>query len=269
MNIESLINTYGTYIYNYALKLSCHPTAAEDLLQETFINAWQKIDTLKNEDAIKPWLRKICFNNFLMKERKNKNYNELLYDDIKFLENDSHLFTNITPKPEDEVIVEETIRELQNGCFLAMVRRLTLHQRIAFSLIDMFGLSLDEVSSLLAISKSATKGLLYRAHMNLDSFFHNHCNLLNINNPCSCKAWIEFSKNRDKLQEDANKHKLISKLDYTKSNYIFNEKVRSKVNFLYKNMPDKKPSSNWYKEVINALNGAVITNEMDEINIID
>ncbi len=52
-----------------------------------------------------------------------------------------------------------------------MVRYLTLHQRIAFSLIDMFGLSLDEVSSLIGISKSATKGLLYRAHMNLDSFF--------------------------------------------------------------------------------------------------
>lgn len=256
MNIDFLINTYGTYIYNYALKLSCHPTAAEDLLQETFINAWQKIDTLENEDAVKSWLRKICFNNFLMKERKNKNYSELLYDDIHLLEKDSYLFTSITPKPEDEVIVEETIRELQNGCFLAMVRRLTLHQRIAFSLIDMFGLSLDEVSSLLDISKSAAKGLLYRAHMNLDSFFHNHCNLLNVNNPCSCKAWIEFSKNRDRLQKDANKHKLISKLDYTKTNYIFNEKVRSKINFLYKNMPDKKPTNEWYKDVINALNEA-------------
>lgn len=254
MDIEILINTYGTYVYNYALKLSCHPSVAEDLTQETFIRAWQKISTLENSNAIKSWLRKICFNNFLMKERKSQNYNELLYDDIYLLEKEGHLFKANLPKPEDEVIVEETIRELQNGCFLAMVRRLTLHQRIAFSLIDMFGLSLDEVSKLIGISKSATKGLLYRAHMNLDSFFHNHCNLLDINNPCSCKAWLEFSKTRDDLQKNSNKHKLITKLDYTESNYTFNTEVRNKINFIYTNMPDRKPSKEWYEEVINVMN---------------
>lgn len=254
MDIEILINTYGTYVYNYALKLSCHPSVAEDLTQETFIRAWQKISTLENSNAIKSWLRKICFNNFLMKERKSQNYSELLYDDIYLLEKEGHLFKANLPKPEDEVIVEETIRELQNGCFLAMVRRLTLHQRIAFSLIDMFGLSLDEVSKLIGISKSATKGLLYRAHMNLDSFFHNHCNLLDINNPCSCKAWLEFSKTRDDLQKNSNKHKLITKLDYTESNYTFNTEVRNKINFIYTNMPDRKPSKEWYEEVINVMN---------------
>lgn len=159
------------------------------------------------------------------------------------------------------MIVEETIRDLQNGCFLAMVRRLTLHQRIAFSLIVMFGLSLDEASELIGVSKSAAKGLLYRAHMNLDSFFHNHCNLLDTNNPCSCKAWIEFSKTRSDLQKSSNAHKMIAKLDYTKSNYKFNEEVRKKINYLYKNMPDKKPSNEWYKSVINIINEGYTKNE--------
>lgn len=254
MDIEILINTYGTYIYNYALKLCCHPSVAEDLAQETFISAWAKIETLENSNAIKSWLRKICFNNYLMRERKNKNHSELLYDDINVLEKKGRLFIGNPPNPEDEIIVDEAIRELQNGCFLAMVRRLTLHQRIAFSLIDMFGLSLDEVSTLIGVSKSATKGLLYRAHMNLDSFFHNHCNLLDVNNPCSCKAWIEFSKMRANLQENSSKHKLITKLDYTESNYAFNSEVRSKINFLYKNMPDKKPSKEWYEGVISIIN---------------
>lgn len=254
MDIEILINTYGSYVFNYALKISCDPSIAEDLTQETFISAWQNIKTLEKPNAIKSWLLKICFNNFLMKERKNKNYSELLYDDIILLEKEGQLLAGALPKPEDEVIVEEAIRELQNGCFLAMVRRLTLHQRIVFSLIDMFGLSLEEVSELIGVSKSAAKGLLYRAHMNLDSFFSNHCNLLDVNNPCSCKAWIEFSKTRDNLQKKANKHKLITKLDYTESNYTFNSEVRGKINYLYKNMPSRKPSKEWYEEVIKILN---------------
>lgn len=258
MNVEKLINTYGAYVFNFALKLSCNPSTAEDLAQETFINAWQKIETLENEKAIKAWLRRICFNNFLMNERKNKNHSELLYEDISLLEKEGGLLKNNLPKPEDEVIVEESICELQNGCFLAMVRRLTLNQRIAFSLTDMFGLSLYEVSDILGLSTGAAKGLLYRARMNLDSFFYKHCNLLVVSNPCSCKAWIEFSKTRDNLQKDANKHKLVSKLDYKESNYVFNDEVRGKINFLYKNMPDRKPSKKWYEEVIQIVNEGYI-----------
>lgn len=254
MDIELMMNTYGNYIYNYALKLSCDSNKAEDLTQQTFINAWLKIDTLKNKGSIKAWLRKICYNNFLMEQRKHNTYRELFYEDMELLEREGHLLDNGDKRPEDEVIVEEEIRNLQNGCFLAMVRRLTLNQRIAFSLVDMFGLPLDEVAEILDISKGAVKGLLYRAHMNLDSFFSNHCNLLDINNPCSCKAWIEFVNTRNNLQKNANKHKLINKLDYTQSEYKYNKEVRGKIDYLYKNMPDRKPPEKWYKQVITTIN---------------
>ena len=116
----------------------------------------------------------------------------------------------------------------------------------------MFGLSINDVSNLLNISTGATKGLLYRARMNIDSFFAHHCSILDTTNPCSCKAWIEFSKNRSNMQKDADrkKHKFIKQLDYKKVNYVFNDSVRRKINFLYKNMPQKKPSNDWYKKVI-------------------
>lgn len=254
MKVEELISNYGKYTYNYALKLTCHPNAAEDLCQETFIIAWQKIDTLKNPNAIKAWLRKICFNKFLMNERKkNHNLEQFFYNELEQLEKEGKLYTNSAVKPEDEVIVKESISELQNGCFLAMARRLTLTQRIAFSLVDMFGLSLEEVSEILNISKGAVKGLLYRAHMNLDSFFYNHCNLLDVNNPCSCEAWMKFYNKRENLQNKMQQKKLIKTLNYKEKNYIFNPNVREKINYLYKNIPDKKPSDSWYEGIIETL----------------
>jgi RNA polymerase sigma-70 factor (ECF subfamily) len=64
MEIEQLIKEYGTSIYNYALRLSCHPKDAEDLMQETFINAWRYLEELRDERAVKQWLNSICYHQF-------------------------------------------------------------------------------------------------------------------------------------------------------------------------------------------------------------
>jgi len=205
ITIDQIIQDHGKYIYNYALKLTYHPTDAEDLAQETFIKAWKNLDSLNSEQAIKKWLRTICYHQFLMKIRQKGSRIEELLEDFQILEQEGILLNNSFPNPVNEVLVEEEIKELQNGCFFAMVRKLTLNQRIVFSLVDMYGMQIADVAQILETSVLATKGLLYRARMNIDSFFAGHCNILNINNPCSCKAWITFSSNRNNLQNQTKK----------------------------------------------------------------
>lgn len=251
MVIVEIYNNYYKYIYNYALKLTCHPDDALDITQETFIKAMTNLKTLEHENALANWLRTICFHEFITKIRKDKIYNIVEVDDWDKLEQDGVLLTNVLPTPEDEVIVNEEIKDLQNGCFLAMVRKLSLNQRIVFSLVDMFGLRTDYIAEVLGISKGATKGLLYRARMNIDSFFADHCNIIHEKNPCSCKAWINFSTNRSSLQRKA--HNIVSKLDFEKKNYTYDEEVRRKVLHLYTNMPERQPPVEWYQNVLNIL----------------
>lgn len=249
MNILEIYQNYYQYIYNYALRLSCHPADACDITQETFLTAMEKMDTLQNSDAVAGWLRTICYHRFVDQTRKEKYLVET--EDWEQLEQEGSLLVSQEVQPEEEVIVAEEIRALQNGCFLAMVRKLTLHQRIAFSLVDMYGMKTEHVAELLQISENAAKGLLYRARMNIDSFFADHCDLIRESNPCSCKAWIAFSQKRNAMQQ--NTKKLITKLDYQKSGYVFQENVRKKVYSLYRNMPDQKPSEEWYQELFHIL----------------
>ncbi len=251
MQIEQLIRDYGTSLYNYALRLSCHPKDAEDLVQETFFNAWRHLGELRDEKAAKQWLLKICYHQFLMKIRKTGRYQEELVEEFELLEQEGDALREVFPGPEEEVLVEEAIKELQNGCFLAMVRKLTLNQRIIFSLVDMYGMKTEDVARLLDTSVSAAKGLLYRARMNIDSFYSGHCNLINMQNTCSCKAWIAFAESRDKVQSQTKE--LLEALDYRDKNYRFNPEVRRKIKYLYANMPDKKPSEGWYQRVIDIL----------------
>lgn len=51
--IENIIESYGQYVYNLALKLSANPEYADDLTQETFIKAWLHIKELRSKEAIK------------------------------------------------------------------------------------------------------------------------------------------------------------------------------------------------------------------------
>lgn len=251
MNIRDVYEDYYQYIYNYALKLTCHPEDARDLTQDTFLKAMNKLGTLANEKALASWLRTICFHEFINRTKKDpKKYREVPLD-FEALESDGLRFVEVTPQPDDEIIVEEEIRSLQNGCFLAMVRRLTLHQRIVFSLVDMYGLPIDTVADMMVMSKGAVKGLLHRARMNLDCFFADHCSIIDEKNPCSCKAWLTFSETRSNLQSSA--HKLIHQLDAGEKNSFYNEQVRKKLLFLYANMPEQKPPKEWYQSVLNAL----------------
>ncbi len=247
LSIEIIIMEYGQYIYNLSLKLCANYENAEDLAQETFIKAWKNINTLKQPAAIKKWLRVICINEFRMMLRNKENKN-IYFEDIDQLEHDGSLLIESKSAVIDEIQTSEEVKKLRDGCFLAMTRKLTLNQRITFSLIDMFGLSIKEVSEILDITPKAVKGLLYRARMNLESFFKEHCSFLDINNPCSCEAWASFMQDRAKMQ--AFMKQKIEYLDYRSKGYVYDPDVRNKILHFYGNMPEQRPSNEWFEKVI-------------------
>lgn len=247
MDITEIYEKYYQYIYNYALKLTCHPEDAMDLTQETFLKAMKNLNSLASKNALSSWLRKICFHEFINIAKKNENKYLVDIKDISDLETEYNNRVFDTNTPEKEVIVAEEIQQMQNGCFYAMVRKLSLNQRIAFSLIDMYGMKTSEVASLLNMSENATKALLHRARLNIDAFFSNHCDLLNEKNPCSCRAWINFSLS--KAQNQKQTRKLIERLNYHDTDYTFDEDTRAKIKYLYANMPEWKPTDDWYQKV--------------------
>ncbi|PCJ62093.1 MAG: hypothetical protein COA79_05235 [Planctomycetota bacterium] len=58
-----------SYVYGYVNDFAI----AEDLAQETFVKAYEKLDTLKNKQAFEGWLRSIAKNIALRYLQKNKN----------------------------------------------------------------------------------------------------------------------------------------------------------------------------------------------------
>ena len=180
--------------------------------------------------------------------RKEKREATTYIESVEELERDGTLLADYPPLIMDEVRASEEVANLRNGCFLAMTRKLTLNQRTVFSLIDMFGLPIGEVSQLLDLTPKAGKGLLYRARMNLESFFQGHCSFVDISNPCKCTAWMEFMKDRNTFQEKLRQKKEY--LDYKEKGYVHDPDTSQKILYYYRNMPEQRPPQEWFEGLI-------------------
>lgn len=56
LNPEKWVNEYGDYLYSFAMSRLSSQALAEDLLQETFLSAYQARDSFKGNSNEKTWL---------------------------------------------------------------------------------------------------------------------------------------------------------------------------------------------------------------------
>jgi RNA polymerase sigma-70 factor (ECF subfamily) len=66
------VGEYYPGIYRYLLCLTGNPEAAEDLTQETFLQAWRSLDTFGGRAPLRTWLRRIAHREFLQALRGHR-----------------------------------------------------------------------------------------------------------------------------------------------------------------------------------------------------
>lgn len=128
------------------LRYSKNETEAEDVLQDSFIKAFDKLETFKNEGALGGWLRKITVNTALEFYRKNKIDSQLLTDDIE----------NI----DDEI---NAIQKLELDDLVFKIQQLPTGFRTVFNLYAIEGYNHKEIGELLSISNGTSKSQYSRA----------------------------------------------------------------------------------------------------------
>lgn len=67
-------NRYQQAMYNVALRIVKDSAEAEDIMQESFITAFRKLDSFKGDATFGAWLKRIVTNNSLTQYRKSSRY---------------------------------------------------------------------------------------------------------------------------------------------------------------------------------------------------
>ena len=73
-----LIRRHQSQVRNFLRKLAADPSEADDLAQEAFLHAWDKLQTYSGRGSFIGWLLKVAYTTFLQSKRKSKRYAEVL-----------------------------------------------------------------------------------------------------------------------------------------------------------------------------------------------
>jgi RNA polymerase sigma-70 factor (ECF subfamily) len=159
-----LVTRYEGNIYRLARHITQNPEDAEDVLQETFLKAYEHLRDFQGNSKFYTWLVRIAVNQALMKLRKRKTDASVSLDD-PFDTGEESLVREIAvwdPNPEQTYSQEEIRAILEKA-----VESLPPTFRAVFALRDIEELSTEETAAALNLSIPAVKSRLLRARLRL------------------------------------------------------------------------------------------------------
>jgi RNA polymerase sigma-70 factor (ECF subfamily) len=160
-----LVDAYSGPLYRVALKMLGNASDAEDALQNTFLKAFQHVDTFEGRSSLSTWLYRIVSNEALMMLRKRRpeiNFADSTVEEEDERNYDPVQFTDWCCLPEEEYLSAEARKAMDRA-----VEHLPETLRIVFVLRDIEDLSIQETSQVLGLSETAVKTRLLRARLRL------------------------------------------------------------------------------------------------------
>ncbi|MBK7451793.1 MAG: sigma-70 family RNA polymerase sigma factor [Anaerolineales bacterium] len=159
-----LVDQFSAPIYRLGLKMLGTPQDAEDILQNTFLNALTHLTSFEGRSSISTWLYRIATNEALMLIRRRKSNINL--EDMQTEDSEEvslpETFVDWSILPEKELLSSESQHAIE-----AAVSKLPEPLRIVFILRDVEDLSIRETAEIMNLTEANVKTRLLRARMAL------------------------------------------------------------------------------------------------------
>ncbi|MDY2586911.1 RNA polymerase sigma factor [Winogradskyella aquimaris] len=150
-----IYNRYNKAMYNTALRIIKDSYKAEDIMQESFLTAFTKLDTLEDSKLFGSWLKRIVVNNSIAYHNKTLKQQEIPLETIMYkVEDDNGIEEHSQENAKVKEIIN-TMKTLKPNYSLG----LTLH------LIE--GYDYEEICEIMHISYANCRTLISRAKESL------------------------------------------------------------------------------------------------------
>ena len=155
---EMLIRRMNTYLFKVGRSYGFNKEDVQDIMQDTFINAFTNLSKFQDRASFKTWIIRIMLNNCYRKKQKFSTKNEII-SEKGITEKSTPMFTNKNNgNTERTVMNKELSRIIETS-----IEQIPFEYRMVFSLREITGLSVAETAETLEISEANVKARLSRA----------------------------------------------------------------------------------------------------------
>jgi RNA polymerase sigma factor (sigma-70 family) len=153
---EILIRRNNPFLYKAGRSYNYNHEDTQDLMQDTFIDAYMNLSKFENRSSFKTWIIKIMLNNCYKKQQKfsfkNEITNEIDDKSIPMFSSNQHTeTTKVVVNKELGLVIENALIQVP------------IDYRMVFSLREINGLNVIETAEALNISEANVKVRLNRA----------------------------------------------------------------------------------------------------------
>lgn len=151
---------YRTTLYRFILTRVNDPVMTEDIVQDVLIKVYERLNTLKDQEKILPWMYQITRNvivDYYRKQRPTEDIDETVV--VK------------------EINIEEDVGKELAQCLLPMVNQLPSNYRQAIIMAEFDGLTQKEIAQKQGLSLSGAKSRVQRGRKLLKKILLECCRI--------------------------------------------------------------------------------------------
>jgi RNA polymerase sigma-70 factor (ECF subfamily) len=154
LGYKELYQRYAKAMFNTCLRIVNNIAEAEDVLQESFTEAFKNLERFEYRTSFGGWLKQICINRSINQLKKRK----VMWVDIDATD---------THNAADETVVDENEMALKIEAVKKSIMALPDGYRTVLSLYLLEGYDHEEIAEILQVAESTTRTQYMRAKQKL------------------------------------------------------------------------------------------------------
>jgi len=142
-----LVKKHQANVRSFLLRLCKNYDVADDLAQETFVTAFEKLRSYQGTGSFAGWLFRIGYNCFLQRMRRNKRYQQVVAEYGDIIQSNNSRYESISA---EQIDLEQAMLKL------------SVSESAAISLCHSYGFSHSEVAAILNTPLGTVKSNIKR-----------------------------------------------------------------------------------------------------------
>lgn len=209
---------------SYILRITASIEDTEDIVQDAFVKASQKLNTFRGESSVKTWIFTITSNlakdNLRAKKRWTANVTDICR--AKALANPDY-FREVLSIQANSSHGQFEIKEHITFCLTCISKSLPLEQQICILLKEVYDFKVSEITQILQTTEAMVKYYLHTSRAKMTHIFDGRCALINKEGTChQCSELNGIFNPKQDFEIEKNKIEMARHTDKGDKEHLLN-----------------------------------------------